>query len=1824
MDQAKKQKLSVIVLKTLLYEILKNGTVNSEEKRIFQKLLKTVKLSKQDLADIQKEAKLSAKQYPENNPYNPKVYLKKLKDQLTEELNPKLNRNFLIKIAGVISSDKDIIENFIPSLFKDVETANIPDNKVNPIKSFPSNADTESKDSIMETSAEDLASDSEILDSIDILKTQLPDQSLKYFNIVINHRSHGRHEQAIEQLLDYSVPLNFDVRYYLLSRMYFEIHLLDESKQYLIKAKKSGLDERIFTIENYFCAYETLDSVSRLEQWKKIVCKSSPDQVVDSLVNNLRNRNRNILALELLESLHDDHLNGEPALGFKYLDLLNAILSKTFVDIYFRYYGMAIIVLQLSASILVLSICLYNIGYIGPAFTEILHQMVAGIPDNQLFYESLKKILPFTFLIIALVPVCYINSIMIWAGLQKKTKSYAEIHESFIKICDFGKIYHLSFTDKDKPIFLYQDDNDYTYVSMVRHLPFVPNFTYIYAYDHIRGIYCLLPLYGVADGYLFSKTSLSSAKSKIYSMNMLGVRLAQASTVVAKLSRTYLVVLPLIILMGIFFYANINFAEEASFESYLTTFMIFLIAVIAIICLPFITLKWLQTNYINKILMINIIKPGLILLVGLYLIQHYKHFGYSGIIPMAACLYSFFLLFIRTKYPPEKKQIVAQISASSSTVNEQQGLISLTHGLKAVYLGTEPNSKRNSVYLFFNNNHIAISRKIYGMTLYYDVIQLTSKFKILVMETEFGSKLRISTYNFDIDRNPEDVIEALTNANLQCELCNFTEKSRSKIAVNQLLACLTLWIGWQFTAGFVPTEYKLRKFEPEITQINYVVDYLTKNPKSDGSESVNLVHIFDGLEYEREIDYNKEYFSFYQNREITWGEYETSFQKAINYRSNLTTKDKMDQNEIDIAISKLPPFVKSDGFRDDVINFFDWHLFTRWRTIDSSTQGNHIINYCPLVHSQVTQREGSLRCAYRFSYEQAIEWINFQKKIPFQFDIEILKELASLEGGIIQYASNPLNKDYSLVLAAVSQNGLNLEHAHFSLKNDPRIVLAALRQNYLSYKYMSDQMWSNVRVMRFLVNKRGSLLSDPRVGLNVKKNVEAVLSALKQDPAIIKEIYESKNFELFMDKQLLDNRNIALKLLENQGMFLEELNDNFKQDRLVVLKAIANNGLALKYATNKLKSDPSVVAKAIEQNVKSVEYMDRDLWKDRSIVSLILIKNGMYLEYVDQSLKNDEDAVFKAVSQNSRASEYMDTQLWSDEKIVKKILQGNGLSLENAADSLKNNYDIALTAVKQNGMALQFVSEKLRANKDIIVAALKSDGRALRYGSLFQRKDQQLIELAVNKNIESLRYAEIPEDWFKMKVKAIYVAYIYEFGIGRAQNLGKAKDLYSQAVQIGDTRAMIRLAYIYLEGRGTNRDYDNAYRLFNLAAESGNIEGLVMLGYMKENALSVNKDQDGAEQLYLRALARSLDIEFKGNDPLRYKGGYAKAAYYLGKLYESLDSDSSAYTSISRGFLLLAAEQGYLEAQKALAKLSFEGKTGARSFKDSLRWSVQSGRQGDLNSLFLAALHYDLGLGINSDHKRATTLYKEASINGYPGINCLIYGTQQNDKTPPLKMGIDDYIKYSAERGSDRFQCLMASYYDIGTQGIRQNKQEAFELMKKSAKQGHPEAQVYLSQALMSRAENPSERKEANEWLEKALLQKYPKAYTLKADTYLSKDGYSQDYDSAIKWLLKAANLNERTAQRKLGILYNRGDGVTKDQEIAFQWLNKASLNGDAKAMLNMATMYEFGNGVSKNEQKAVLWYKNSALLGNKQAAENLQILEDQGINIHRIQLNKR
>ena len=160
-------------------------------------------------------------------------------------------------------------------------------------------------------------------------------------------------------------------------------------------------------------------------------CSKAPEQFVQFA------RNKNILAVELMEYLLINAEAANNSVSRIYRKDLHKLFLDTYSDIYFKYYGIIIVSLQLIISSLVVGICLYHVDYIGPAFFEMLKEIVSGISNWDNFLGSFKKVGYFVFLIIALLPVCYVNAVMLLAGIQGKTKSYTQLHGDFIKICDF-------------------------------------------------------------------------------------------------------------------------------------------------------------------------------------------------------------------------------------------------------------------------------------------------------------------------------------------------------------------------------------------------------------------------------------------------------------------------------------------------------------------------------------------------------------------------------------------------------------------------------------------------------------------------------------------------------------------------------------------------------------------------------------------------------------------------------------------------------------------------------------------------------------------------------------------------------------------------------------------------------------------------------------------------------------------------------------------------------------------------------------------------------------------------------------------------------------------------------------------------------------------------------------------------------------------------------------------------------------------------------------------------------------------------------------------
>ena len=69
----------------------------------------------------------------------------------------------------------------------------------------------------------------------------------------------------------------------------------------------------------------------------------------------------------------------------------------------------------------------------------------------------------------------------------------------------------------------------------------------------------------------------------------------------------------------------------------------------------------------------------------------------------------------------------------------------------------------------------------------------------------------------------------------------------------------------------------------------------------------------------------------------------------------------------------------------------------------------------------------------------------------------------------------------------------------------------------------------------------------------------------------------------------------ALNSVKENGLNLENLKEEFRNDKEIVIEAVKENGLALEFASNDLRNDSEVIFEAILQNSEAVNFSNIDI-----------------------------------------------------------------------------------------------------------------------------------------------------------------------------------------------------------------------------------------------------------------------------------------------------------------------------------------------------------------------------------------------------------------------------------------------------------------------------------------------------------------------------------------------------------------------------------------------------------------------------------------------------
>ena len=151
----------------------------------------------------------------------------------------------------------------------------------------------------------------------------------------------------------------------------------------------------------------------------------------------------------------------------------------------------------------------------------------------------------------------------------------------------------------------------------------------------------------------------------------------------------------------------------------------------------------------------------------------------------------------------------------------------------------------------------------------------------------------------------------------------------------------------------------------------------------------------------------------------------------------------------------------------------------------------------------------------------------------------------------------------------------------------------------------------------------------------------------KQDPRV-KKIKEKRNtlddFNKLNDKNnkveflrrlilpqniTINDREIVLKAVKQNGYALKYASDELKRDKEVVLEAIKNNEWALDYASDELKNDKEFILEAMKRNVDVFECASDELKNDKEFILEILKRDANLLEHASEELKYDPDILLE-------------------------------------------------------------------------------------------------------------------------------------------------------------------------------------------------------------------------------------------------------------------------------------------------------------------------------------------------------------------------------------------------------------------------------------------------------------------------------------------------------------------------------------------------------------------------------------------------------------------
>jgi len=300
-----------------------------------------------------------------------------------------------------------------------------------------------------------------------------------------------------------------------------------------------------------------------------------------------------------------------------------------------------------------------------------------------------------------------------------------------------------------------------------------------------------------------------------------------------------------------------------------------------------------------------------------------------------------------------------------------------------------------------------------------------------------------------------------------------------------------------------------------------------------------------------------------------------------------------------------------------------------------------------------------------------------------------------------------------------------------------------------------------------------------------------------------------------------------------------------------------------------------------------------------------------------------------------------------------------------------------------------------------------------------------------------------------------------------------------------------------------------------------------------------------------------------------------------------------------------AADEGSTSALMMLGRIYFLGEGVPKNLKKAFRSFSRAAELGEPAGMYMTSLAYLEGLGVEKDVAKGNQLLKQAADADYPsaliycsvmyengksvpkdremslyysrraaqtmeetGITGHIYNLMRTTSNKENQKEIYEWSLILAKDGSPLGQFLLACCY-ISSVGVDQDYEKAFELLRRSAEQGEPQAYLQLCVLNFLGKGVEVNYEEAERWGKKAAEAGIDKGHLfvfLCEAIPTEKQGAAVSTE-AVKHLEKASEMGLADAQFYYGQCLLEGlHGIKKDYPKALQLLKQAKEKGYEKA----------------------------------------------------------